>query len=147
MTGSPSRATAQGEPGLLTGGDVAVEGDRVAVDLRCTGVGRRCGGLVVAADREVVAERDRLGAARLEVGEHPPLAGCQVERGRPGAVLGPLRVDVLETGEVTAYGDQVELLLVLLVVLGDWVPAASSIVNDTGTAAPGATTVWSSRNE
>ncbi len=98
---------------------VTGQAHRVAADLgraRLPGGGP---GAVAAGDREVGAERERVGSAGLEVREQSPLARGEVERGGPGAVVGQGGVDVLEAGEVAAYGDQVEQLLVLHVVRRD----------------------------
>ena len=99
-----------------SGGQVPVEGDGVAVDPGGARLPRRFGGLVGAGDGEVGTQGQPLGPGGLEVGEQAPLSRRQVQPGRPPAVGGQLGVHVLEAGEVAAYGDQVQLLLVLDVV-------------------------------
>jgi hypothetical protein len=73
-----------------------------------------------AGHKQVGAQDEWLAARRLEVREHPPRTGGQVDLGAPLARRRVQhRVHVLEAGQVAADHDQVQVALVPLVVRRD----------------------------
>ena len=86
----------------------------IRLQLGDAGVGRQALGREVTRHRDVVGQGEPVPALRREVGDDAPHAGRQAYVRRPGAGGGvEARVHVLEARQVTAYDDEVEVLLVL----------------------------------